>query len=337
MRGIFSSVLPCISFLLVTCFIYAQTVTEKVKFDQYASPTDNDLSNLFSGGGDMFQDTVSGITGGAVSLPDSIDWGNDNATYCSKYKNGIGTKLITKVAFKYHDSLINTTKYQRAVSLWLKPVVNSNRYIIATVERTKAIGIYSYAWNNNASYFINLLNDHWYQLSLTAHTTGGINGDEIEITAEVFDLGTSGTSSPVSIGADTGIINDLTFATDTAIRVSFSGARWGGSSYLDDFSYQGVKSADSCIEFTQVAGQYPAKNNILIYPNPVKDILYIEVPAEEGPLRISIFNLMGQVVYSSKGQGGLNVIDLQRTSCGIYLIQVDFSGNIRYSRITLMR
>lgn len=72
-------------------------------------------------------------------------------------------------------------------------------------------------------------------------------------------------------------------------------------------------------------------NRILIYPNPVKDIVRIQfILPESGSTRISIFDLTGKEIYSiwkflSKGQ---HSFALEGTNEGVYLVKVNSRRNI---------
>lgn len=80
-----------VSMLIAIVKVNAQVVDEDVHFDFYQSVTNNDFINHFNGGWGLTQIQTNGITGGCLSTPDSVNWGNDNAIYCSQtlhlYKN----------------------------------------------------------------------------------------------------------------------------------------------------------------------------------------------------------------------------------------------------------
>jgi hypothetical protein len=61
-------------------------------------------------------------------------------------------------------------------------------------------------------------------------------------------------------------------------------------------------------------------NNLKIYPNPAVNIANIEV-GTTNPYTLSVTNLMGQVVYSVKGQGN-TIINVNNFPAGIYIVNV---------------
>ncbi|MCX6351583.1 MAG: YCF48-related protein [Bacteroidetes bacterium] len=84
------------------------------------------------------------------------------------------------------------------------------------------------------------------------------------------------------------------------------------------------------------------KTKIKLYPNPVKDVLNIEIEnavASDKPttLHITLFNTLGQKVYdsqlskSSKTFGKLTTIDLKNIPAGVYMVQI-ISGDKRAVR-----
>ncbi|MBK5285000.1 MAG: hypothetical protein JJE25_06325, partial [Bacteroidia bacterium] len=231
---------------------FSQIITEDVLFNNYNSSSDNDLVNRFTGGLGLTQITTNGITGGCLTTPNTVSWGNDNAIYCSKYIAASTYYAKTGLYFKYDTTQINTVNFDRAVSIFLRPGADFNHYVIASVNYDKRIQIVSYAWANNPP-LLNLLQDHWYALTLTATFTGGLPGDEIDLVAAVDDYGLTGLSMPVTVNTSIGTINDSILFGDSAIQVSFTASAWGGAKYIDNFIFNGIKSPDSCITFpTQI-------------------------------------------------------------------------------------
>ena len=130
-----------ISLLALSLFFIrsaAQSSSENVSFDNYTSASDNDLVNWFSGGNGLTQITSSGITGGCLTTPDSISWGNDNANYCFKYV--AGTPNATSVCFKYDTAMTSLPSYARCATIWLAPQADWNHYIVASVSPSEENG-----------------------------------------------------------------------------------------------------------------------------------------------------------------------------------------------------
>jgi hypothetical protein len=67
------------------------------------------------------------------------------------------------------------------------------------------------------------------------------------------------------------------------------------------------------------------KNKISLFPNPVKDILYINTPEKDG-YYYQIYNVSGQLVRSGKFENGKT--DLSALSSGIYLVRINNAEEI---------
>ena len=65
----------------------------------------------------------------------------------------------------------------------------------------------------------------------------------------------------------------------------------------------------------------------MIYPNPAKDIIYIESKSE---INIEIINLQGAIIRQEKLQAGSNKIDIQNLNSGMYLIQAKGGESIKF-------
>src|SRR5262249_5722662 len=154
-----------------------------------------------------------------------------------------------------------------------------NHYIIASVSHSQHIEILTYSWTNSPGPLLNLVHDHWYELILRVPFTGGASDDQVDINVGVLDLGVSGLDPPNSIGTSIGSINDSCLCADTAIKVSFTATANGGAKFIDNFQFEGIKSADSCISIPTYIHENPASNfsafvagNELIIENPSSDI-----------------------------------------------------------------
>ena len=60
-------------------------------------------------------------------------------------------------------------------------------------------------------------------------------------------------------------------------------------------------------------------NTLLIYPNPVKDILNI---IGQNELTIEIYNSLGQRIYSDKCENNI-VIETNAWNCGVYFVKIN--------------
>ncbi|MCX7697665.1 MAG: T9SS type A sorting domain-containing protein [Bacteroidales bacterium] len=64
---------------------------------------------------------------------------------------------------------------------------------------------------------------------------------------------------------------------------------------------------------------------VSIYPNPVKDQLYVNL--NSGNYQLYIYNTLGNLVLSKEANGGMNVVDMSKLPAGLYIINVTGSGS----------
>lgn len=293
----------------------AQTSTEIVNFDNYVSVTDNDFANWFSGGNGLTQITTNGISGGCLSTPDSVNWGNDEANYCFKYKGGDFASNSTRFNFKYDSTLTNLPSYARCASIWLKPSADFNHYIVASVSHQKKLEILTYSWTNNGAPSFTLTHGNWYQLVLfLTYSSGG----SINVAADLFDLGPSGLFSPSLVDHQFGGINDTVFSNDTAVQIGISGSLKGGAKYIDDFKFIGQKSSDSCA--------FSIPNSIEDIANSDKFIFYNEnnsiqlLGAKVSAMKVEIINLEGKIIETQSVNGNFS-FNATSLASGIYFLK----------------
>lgn len=75
--------------------------------------------------------------------------------------------------------------------------------------------------------------------------------------------------------------------------------------------------------------------DIRIYPNPVKDVLHIDVSAMPTAANIRIFNFLGteiQIVSSNLSKSGLILLDVQDLPSGVYFVRVELENAVQTLR-----
>lgn len=305
----------------------AQSVIENVNFDTYVSASNNDLKNHFpynSFAMSATQIQTNGITGGCLAIADTNNWGNDNAIYCSKFKGITGGVYTISICFKYDSTTVNTTRYERPVSIWLEPHSDPNHYLITTISRSKTYEQITYGWVNTTSPNLPLLNNHWYKFSITATFVGGVNS-QINIVSNTYNLGVSGTGTPTLVGTLNGTFNDNTLISDTSISIGINGAHFGGTKYLDNFYYQGIKSPDSCLITTGIP-QLTANTNDLTY-SIQNNVLKIASENDFKNGALSVYTISGQEVMQTTLAGATNEFNLSQLASGMYFFTVRTTKN----------
>jgi len=322
--------------LIISSFFFynttvAQVVNEDVNFDFYQSPSNNDFVNYFGNGIGILPSATGGITGGSLIMPDSINWGNDNAIYCTYYKPVASDTMITSICFLYDSAAVHPASFQRPVSIFLHPWADFNHYIIGSVTLNKKIEILSYGWTNT-QVNVNLLNNHWYQLVLSV--VGYPATLSVAVKAEVFDLGTTGQSAPVSLNSSAGAFAENILPVDTAIRVSFSGAKIGGALLTDNFHFHGGKGSSTCPSTTGIHDA-TAITSVKWYPVPASSMLHVSGMTNE--TRLTIFNPEGKIVLDQLLYVSESDLDVSSLAEGLYFVRLISGNSTTTGKITISR
>jgi hypothetical protein len=76
------------------------------------------------------------------------------------------------------------------------------------------------------------------------------------------------------------------------------------------------------------------RSEIVVYPNPVTDILNINITnAEDNETQASLFDNAGKLVHSKKLISGTNIIDMTKFSKGVYLLTLKNNNEIQNIKI----
>lgn len=177
-----------------------------------------------------------------------------------------------------------------------------------------------------------------FSFSLSAQTTHNLgwandgSSDNQQITIEVGDTiiwtwgagthnlrATSGTESFDS-GYFTGAGNTFTYTFNQV----------GSTNYVCD---PHAGNMNGTVTVTSTAGI--TKNNLLsfdMYPNPVSDMLTVQLPTGSEKAEVSIIDYTGRLVFSKTISSNDTSIDVQSISRGIYIIRVASNAKIGVQR-----
>ena len=78
-----------------------------------------------------------------------------------------------------------------------------------------------------------------------------------------------------------------------------------------------------------------AESDILIYPNPTKNILYIELPYF-GTSLMSIYDINGKILYETRTDQANTTLDVQNLPNGVYHILIN-TNNHSYHKYFLIQ
>ncbi|MCC7050623.1 MAG: T9SS type A sorting domain-containing protein, partial [Bacteroidia bacterium] len=123
--------------------------------------------------------------------------------------------------------------------------------------------------------------------------------------------------------------------------------------FVDDAPYQQtyyrLKQVDydgkfeySKIVYLERGNQTPLQNNILVYPNPTKNTLSVDVSLiGNESVEIAVFDAKGSLVYKGNKQmeKGLNqtVLDVNSYTKGLYLIKISGLNSGYYSSTSFIK
>ncbi len=74
-----------------------------------------------------------------------------------------------------------------------------------------------------------------------------------------------------------------------------------------------------------------AFGSIVVYPNPVQEVLHIQSNMEIN--HIKIFNIAGNVIFESNTQGQEYSLDIQNWSSGLYFVQIHTTNNVLITKV----
>lgn len=108
-------------------------------------------------------------------------------------------------------------------------------------------------------------------------------------------------------------------------NVSIPSATANGN-YAVEITLNGCLDTTTCEKVTGVTiGDNPAFSTIIIYPNPVKDLVTIGLGAISTSVSVSLTSINGKVLYSlapSTSETGEVTIDMSEYSTGVYFLKI---------------
>lgn len=156
-----------------------------------------------------------------------------------------------------------------------------------------------------------------------------VSTQQFEITGTVGDVVTFRLDTPVEIDGTQNIW--LTFYHDGSIQypapavadVGNPNSRWLG---IDGYGWMDVASVSSEV-YSWLAWVYvdgydwinESNESVSVYPNPTTDKVNI---VAFGLNHITMYNILGQVIYDSDADGNMTTIDMNQYQAGVYMVRV---------------
>lgn len=90
-------------------------------------------------------------------------------------------------------------------------------------------------------------------------------------------------------------------------------------------SYAVVDSASSIV--LGIADQQAQSTNILLYPNPTTETIYIQVPKTDNVVMYELIDITGQTLFSALNKNTINTFDVSNLNAGYYFIKATDMNN----------
>jgi Secretion system C-terminal sorting domain len=318
-------------------------VMESVNFDTYTSPTNNDLANRFilgnySAANIFTQVTTGGITGGAISPINEPDYGNDYTQYCSTYQNTIGLTTETTVSFKYNSTLVNPNSSARTVVINLASSAANEDLRFNLNRGSLQVSTYNYAQQTTLATGT-FVSGHWYKVSAQYRPVGGQFNDQYTVRMELFDLGTAGTSAPVSKGFHAATIYRAAVVGASAYTAQIMGAKWGGAELLDNFTFSGNRAGSLCTTTLATVASTRA-TSMSVFPNPTTGNVAVGFPGGfAGQVyRVEVLDVLGKACPIAQGwDAGKQqlTLDASKLSAGLYIVNAQTSVGLLRQKLVV--
>jgi len=226
-------------------------------------------------------------------------------TLSGKYLSSISFKIPSTAASSWPASNITYPDYQIYLSDGVNPAnaqLNFAANVVGTQTQVRSgslsIPAGSVANNNTFSFDITFTTPYLY--------TGS------NLVIEIRHTGSNGTSTS----------NQAVGTSATGYGSLFTSCWSSSTSVLQgNFSYVKISSAGTLgVKSVEING------GTSVYPNPVKDQLYVK--SDNDIMELNIFNLVGQKVYSQKNSVKIPQINVSGLAKGNYILQtIDKNGN----------
>jgi hypothetical protein len=227
-----------------------------VTFDNYTSPTNNDLANNFNQTGTIapnpyVQSPTDGITGGAVIGYSGSEY-RATAVYAPQSFNlsNAGASVSLSIDLFYNAQFQPLAPGANGVRSFNLGVLDAKTSAFETYGNASAYVNGVYALDTNQMLIVgrntttsvqtimtlataSLVLNHWYQID-AAFTNEGSN--QIQYTGSLLDLGTTGTSAATSMATWNWSFENDPIATSNSAYAGFSALADGGIALADNFT-----------------------------------------------------------------------------------------------------
>ncbi|MEM6967293.1 MAG: M43 family zinc metalloprotease [Bacteroidota bacterium] len=169
---------------------------------------------------------------------------------------------------------------------------------------------------------------------------GGCNGtDFVEDTPVQMKAYSGCPMHPqVSCGTEDMFMNFMNYVDDNCLAMFTEGQKMRMLATLDENGIRGsLRNSNRCDLVTNPIDITLTKDDISIFPNPASDCIHIDLDIDNDlPVRMFIFNTMGQTVYSAEVfVKDLRTFDISHYSNGIYFISFETNDQIASTKLII--
>ena len=202
-----------------------------------------------------------------------------------------------KLFDKTYDYKTTTVEFDVYISQLDGSTFEFGTFGIVDTDEYMPISIYSFNFSGNLEVVIN--QDYDYE-----------NADFAWEANKWYKLKSVTSENKIDFYIDGVLIHSMeNFAKTNIVGVNFVHDNFSGSAYIDN-----LKINDEVMAVNDTA-----KGNITLYPNPVKDILKLNLPNGEKISTIEVYNTLGQKVSDFRN---VEEINLKQLKAGVYIINL---------------
>ena len=149
---------------------------------------------------------------------------------------------------------------------------------------------------------------------------------KVDATGIIHTVAGIGSSGNISDG-DNGAADSAKIPAPIGVAFDRCGnmyiAQVGNSSKIRKVAFNPSCTDTPCGPSLSVASNF-VETEFNVYPNPVKENLSLSFSKGDGT--VGVYNIIGQLVYSSVIHEGVNAIDMRRFAAGVYLLELMSDG-----------